>query len=206
MLVRVTIEIWKKKCLLKFDLSQMFDVYVRSGFQLARTTAVNIALNIAAFAASFAQLAARSLASHGNLPWSFDKPGASCTNTTAHTQTQSDGGMCGITWCAINAFGGVVLCVLLWRTRSLRPDRKWGNIWDGLRECDEAPKWKSCQVWNSGRAAGYISRFGASVLRHHVVGVMAVDLLVLRLAQHGKQAAFFPAIFVCEIGGRVLFF
>ena len=101
----------------------MFDVYVRSGFQLARTTAVNIALNIAAFAASFAQLAVRGHASHCNLPWS-DEPGASCTNTTAHTETQSDGGMCGITWCAINAFGGVVLCIQLWRTRSLRPDRK----------------------------------------------------------------------------------
>ena len=32
-------------------------------------------------------------------------------------------------------------------------------------------------------------RLGASVLRHHVVGVMAVDLLVLRLAQHGKRNA-----------------
>ena len=55
---------------------------------------------------------------------------------------------------------------------------------------------------NSGRAAGYISRFGASVLRHHVVGVMAVDLLVLRLAQHGKQAA----IFCVKLEGGLCFF
>ena len=163
MLVRVTIEIWKKNafwslnCIdllhLRLGGSHMFDVDVRSGFQLARTTAVNIALHIAAFAASFAQLAARSLASHGNLPWS-DEPGASCTNTTAHTQTQSDGGMCGITWCAINAFGGMVLCILLWWNRSLRSDRKWGKIWDGLRECDEAPKWKFCQVGTQAEQQG----------------------------------------------------
>ena len=54
-----------------------------------------------------------------------------------------------------------------------------------------------------GRNAG---RFGASVLRHHVVGVMAVDLLVLRLAQHGKTGCVLPCDFLCEIGGRVLFF
>ena len=66
----------------------MFGVSVRSGFQLARTTAVNIA-RCAAFAASFAQpLTARSNVSPGSRLrfGSSDGPGASCINTTAHTQ------------------------------------------------------------------------------------------------------------------------
>ena len=153
MLVRVTIEIWKeyafwslicciwgwegRKCLMC-----MSDLAFSSPGQ-QQWTSLWTSLPLLPHLRSWLP---RAMLPMVTFPWSSDEPGVSCTNTTAHTETQSDGGMCGITWCTVNAFGGVVLCILLWRNRSLRPDRKWGNIWDGLRECDEAPKWKSCRV------------------------------------------------------------